>query len=130
MSFQPASDVLSDLLVEKVPGDVRATMSEEQLKAVRYAAGRKHALDVRFTVPLLFTQLYFVFLVGKDTRTETVVVRHERRSETNRYAEVWALALLSGLAVMTAVVVLYVLKSRAGIDLFPGHARDYVPVVK
>lgn len=118
--------MLADLVVDEVPTHVRATMSEDQLKAVRAAARKRHALDLRFTLPLGFTQLYFVFLVGKDTRREAVEVQNERRTNTRIHATTGAIAVIAALAVILTAVVLYVLKSKAGIDLFPFHARDVV----
>lgn len=118
--------MLADLVVDEVPTHVRATMTEDQLKAVRSAAKKRHALDVRFTLPLGFTQLYLVVLVGKDTRRETIEVQNERRANTRIHATTGAIAVIAALAVVVAAVVLYVLKSKAGIDLFPFHAKDVV----
>jgi hypothetical protein len=130
MSFLPNSDLLADLVVDDVPVDVRASMSEEQIKAVRSAARRRHAVDVRFTIPLLFTQIYFVMLVGTDTRRETVAVNRERRSRAGFHLSTVAIAVLSTAAVLVAATLLYVLKSRSGVNLFSGHVRDFVPFVK
>jgi hypothetical protein len=118
--------VLADLVVDEVPTHVRATMTEDQIKAVRSAAKKRHAVDLRFTLPLGFTQLYFVFLVGKDTRRETVEVQNERRTHTRIHATTGAIAVAAAIAVIVTAVALYLLKSKAGIDLFPFHARDVV----
>jgi hypothetical protein len=105
-------------------------MTEEQIKAVRGATKSRHAIDVRFTVPLLVTQLYFVVLVGKDTRSAAVETQKERRAKAGFHASALGVGLLAALAVVAAAVVLYVAKSRAGIDLFQGHASDVVPFAK
>jgi hypothetical protein len=126
MSFQPNPDLLADLVVDEVPVGVRATMSEQQIKAVRSATKKRHAVDIRFTVPLVFTQLYFVLLVGKDTRRETVETHRERRARSGFHLSAAAIAVFATIAVVTGAIVLYVLKSRAGINLFEGHARDIV----
>lgn len=118
--------MLADLVVDEVPTHVRATMTEDQLKAVRSAAKKRHALDIRFTLPLGFTQLYFVFLVGKDTRRETLEVQSERRTNTRIHLTTGAIAVISVLTVVVTAVALYILKSKAGIDLFPFHVRDVV----
>jgi len=130
MSFQPNTDLLSDLVVNEVPADVRGTMSEEQIKAVRAATSRRHAVDVRFTIPLLFTQLYFVMLVGKDTRRATAESNRELRGRAGFHLSRAAILVLSIAAVLTAATLLYVLKSRSGLNLFSGHLRDFVPFVK
>jgi hypothetical protein len=121
------SDLLADLVVDEVPESVRGTMSEEQIKSVRAAAGRRHAVDLRFTLPLLFNSLYFVVLVGKDTRRETLAVERERRGRAGFHVSGVAVAVLAVVAVVAGAVLLYVVKSRAGIDLFSGHASDLVP---
>jgi hypothetical protein len=125
-----SSDVLSDLVVGAVPTEVRATMTEDQIKAVRGAATRRHAVDVRFTVPLLVTQLYVVLLVGRDTRSAAASVARERRARAGFHLSSFAVGVLAAIAVLGAAVALYVVKSRAGIDLFPGHAGDVVPFAR
>jgi hypothetical protein len=124
VSYQPSSDLLSDLVVDEVPVDVRATMSEEQIKAVRTATRRRHSVDVRFTIPLFFTQLYFVMLVGRDTRRGSIDVARERRGRAGVHLSNAAVLVLSALVVLTAAALLYVLKSRSGVNLFSGHLRD------
>lgn len=130
MSLSRRDEFLSDFVIHEVPTDVRGTMTEEQISAVRNAADRRHAVDVRFTVPLVFTSLYFVLLVGKDTRRNTQEVQRESRARAGAHFSTAAIAVLAGIAVITAGIVLYIVKSRAGIDLFQGHAGDYVPFAK
>ncbi len=130
MSLVDRRTVLSDLVVQDVPAAVRTTMSEEQLKAVRSAADKRHAVDVRFTVPLLFTRLYIVFLVGRDTRTSAIEQDRERRANAGVHLSTAAIATMAVVAVIAAAVILYVVKSRAGINLFDGHASDILPIAK
>jgi hypothetical protein len=121
-------DLLSDFVIHEVPTDVRATMSEDQIKAVRNAATKRHSVDIRFTLPLLFTQLYFVLLIGRDTRNETVESNRERRTQAGFHASYVAIGIGAAIAVIATAIVLYVLKSKAGINLFPGHAHDFIPI--
>ena len=123
MSLARRKEMLSDLVLHEVPSEVRGTMTEDQIKAVRIATEKRHAVDVRFTVPLLFTTLYFVLLVGKDTRTETTESNRERRTSAGFHLSTTAIAVGTAVAVITTAVVLYIIKSRSGIDLFPdSHA--------
>ena len=122
-----AKDLLADIVVADVPSDVRATMSEEQLKGVRAATSKRHAFDVRFSVPLFFTKLYFVLLVGRDTRRETVAVEKERRARAGFHVSSFATGVMVAVAVVALFAVVYAVKSRAGINIFPGHLRDYLP---
>ena len=84
MAAAPKTDPMPDLVVRDLPEQIRARMSTEQLQAIRKAVGRqasksRHAVDVRFVIPLIFTQLYVVFLIGRDTRKETEDVMDDRR---------------------------------------------------
>ncbi|MEX2242897.1 MAG: hypothetical protein WD716_03520 [Fimbriimonadaceae bacterium] len=130
MSAAPFKRLLGDIVVEEVPSTVRATMSEEQLKAVRSAADRRHAVDLRFTVPLVFTQLYFVLLIGKDQRREGVAVQKERRARAGLYISSFAAGVIATVIVAVIAVTMYLLKSKAGINVFPDHVRDWIPFVK
>jgi len=127
MSFRPNNDILADFVVNEVPAGVRTTLTEEQIRAVRSAAKKRHAVDVRLAIPLVFTQIYFVVLVGKDTRSETVEQFRERRSKAGFQLTSAAAALIAAGAVVVGAVALYIVKSRAGINIFPGHVRDFLP---
>lgn len=61
-------------VLELVPLNVRRSLTFEQRSAITQAlkqSRRKHAIDIRLTVPLIFTQLYVVLFVGKDLRRAT-----------------------------------------------------------
>ena len=130
MSLARREELLSDFVLHEVPTDVRATLSEDQIKAVRKATDKRHAVDLRITVPLIFTQLYFVLLIGKDTRTQTIDANREQRAQAGVHLSSVAFAVVAAVVVIATAIVLYVLKSKAGINLLPGHARDYVPIGK
>jgi len=117
----------SDVL-ERVPLEVRRSLTYEQRAAISEAlreTRRKHAIDLRFVIPLIFTQLYVCFFVGKDLRRETQIKMIDRRNNASRLAIAWALGI-TGLVVLGVLFVsLYVIKSKAGIDLMPNsHAGD------
>lgn len=132
MAAAPKTDPMPDLVVQDLPEQIRAKLSTEQLQAIRKAVGRqgsrsRHAVDVRFVIPLIFTQLYVVFLIGRDTRKETEDVMDDRRSEGGRIVwRAWSV-ILATIVVFTGLAVLYVVKARAGINLFDGHLRDWLP---
>lgn len=135
MSSRTEPDVLADMVVRDVPPRVRATMTEEQIKAVRSAVERsatkrRHAIDVRFVLPLLFTQIYVVLLVGKDTRTATLLDQEERRARAGFHVSAVAIAIASAIAIAAAFAALYVMKSSLGLDLFDGHLKDYLPFLR
>lgn len=83
-----------------------------------------HAINLRMSIPWFFGRRYFVFLAGKDRRgTNQELSIHEQRQNT---PVGWA--FLAGTLLLWAIftssivsiVVLYLLKTWAGIDLIEG----------
>lgn len=135
MAALPHEDLLVDLVLDQMPDDVLASMTEKQLKAVRLAVSKaspraRHAIDFRFVLPLVFTQMYFVFMCGRDRRYKTENVMDERRAGAGASVTAWGMVgiILFGLVVLFAIM--YAVKCVAGIDLFPGHLHDYLPFLK
>lgn len=120
---------LSEVL-DRVPLEVRQSLTFEQRAAISKAlqeTRRNHAVDVRFTIPLVFTQLYFVTFIGKDRRRAVQEKMVERRWNAGRYGIAMLLAASAIALTGFMVVGAYVAKSRAGIDLMPNaHASDLV----
>lgn len=120
---------LSEVL-DRVPLEVRQSLTFEQRSAISKAlqeTRRNHSVDVRFTIPLVFTQLYFVTFIGKDRRRAIQEKLVERRENAGRMG--MAMILAVGAVALTCFMVIgtYVAKSRAGIDLMPNaHASDLV----
>ena len=117
-------------VLELVPLDVRRSLTFEQRSAISQAlkqSKRKHAVDIRLTIPLLFTQFYVVLFMGKDLRRATQEKMLNRRGEVGR----WGIASILGIGALVFIAALlvagYVAKSKAGIDLMPNsHASDLV----
>jgi len=117
-------------VLEKVPLEVRRSLTFEQRSAISAAlreSRRNHGIDIRFVIPLFFTQFYVVFQTGKDRRRSTVEQMVDRRIDAVR----WGMAGLLGVGGLTALVVglvlAYLAKSRGGIDLIPNaHGSDVV----
>lgn len=69
----------------RIPPAVAQTFSDEQLQALRIGLlqgpTRKHAIDVRFTLPIL--RFYFVILAGKEKRST------ERLALERKYNPLW-----------------------------------------
>lgn len=67
-----ASEDFIARFLRRVPGEVAATFTPEQLAAVQGAFGLRytmdHAVDVRRTVRLPWGGFYFVLLAGRDAR--------------------------------------------------------------
>jgi len=116
---------------------VRAELTQQQLAEIRRALVapdnlHQHSLDLRVTVPLYYRQYYFVLLGGRDRRRSTLSLELNR---LNRYPK-WLRRSLyfaaTGGMVVTGIlglfVVLYLIKSFAGLDLFSNlHLSDILP---
>lgn len=110
-------------LLDRMPKATGESFSDEQLLHIRNAIGSRnwgnHTVDSRgvFKIPLLSWQVYYVFLIGKN-----------RRELSTR--EIWWANILGTVFVVSAttfailfvLLVLYLLKSAAGIDLFPNFS--------
>ena len=108
-------------LMERLPQPVRDSFTEEQLAALKLALAARswgrHAIDWRGTLRLWRYRYYIVFLVGRNRRTLT-------RGELQIGLWLQAILVLLFLALCTllGLLALYIAKSAAGIDLFPGFS--------
>lgn len=133
MAAVPQSDFYAELVLEQVPLHVRSEFTPEQLEAIRIAVGRtlpkaRHDVDLRFVIPLWFAQFYVVMFAGRDRRREVSEVLFDRRVQAGRGGTVLVLTVFLAIGTLIGLGLLYVVKSVAGIDLFPGHLRDYIPI--
>ncbi len=131
-----ASEIFAEYTLSRIPTDVRATFSPEQVAAFRkalvaQAQNRSNVFDLRFTIPLFFRKYYFVLQLGRDRRRSTDAREKDRIGNTPQpiktalKASAVSLVFFGfGLLIFTA---LYLLKSALGIDIFPDfHLRDLV----
>ncbi|WP_299573296.1 hypothetical protein [uncultured Shewanella sp.] len=122
---QASNDAIRrDPLIEKVlkrsPSNIAASFTDEQLNAIKMSLGPNtwggHFIDKRgtFKFPFIKWRFYYVFLLGKNKRAYT-------RREKNM-SMLMMFATVSGFIVMSmllGLLMLYLLKSALGIDLFP-----------
>jgi len=117
-------------VLELMPLEIRRSLSFEQRAAISAAviqSRRKHAVDVRVGIPLVFTQLYLVFFLGKDTRRATQAKLIERRCGLGQWGMAAMVSLFGLLLTGTGLVAAYYLKSKSGINLFSDmHAKDFL----
>ncbi|MDO6567488.1 3-phosphoshikimate 1-carboxyvinyltransferase [Alteromonas sp. 1_MG-2023] len=104
-------------MLERMPKHVVNSFSEEQLTHINKAlAGRrwgKHKLDLRGTLGIGRSRFYFVLLGGKDKRDPS---RIESKIGQLTLAAGFTFFIIFSLAV--GMVLLYILKSWLGINLF------------
>ncbi|MDC7827712.1 MULTISPECIES: hypothetical protein [Pseudomonas] len=108
-------------LKERLPEALRETFTEEQLEALKLAFGTrswgKHSVDLRGTVKFWHRRYYFVFLAGRNYRQ---LSRLEQELSLLGKATVLAAILLA--CGLVGLVLLYLLKSALGIDIFPDYS--------
>ena len=116
-----SSDWFEDGLMKRLPEDLQDSFSKEQIDALKVAFGArkwgKHPVDIRGTVNIWTWRYYFVFLMGRNQRS---LSRRERQiSLMMKTFFMFAFLLFSTLM---GLLVIYLIKSAAGIDLFPGFS--------
>lgn len=108
-------------LKERLPEELRETFTEEQLEALKLAFGTrswgKHSVDLRGTVKFWHRRYYFVFLAGRNYRQ---LSRLEQELSLLGKATVLAVILLA--CGLVGLLLLYLLKSALGIDIFPDYS--------
>lgn len=123
----PRGDIRRDpamlRFLARVPDEVASTFTDEQLFQIRNAIGARqwgrHALDIRgtFSLPLIPWRGYFVVLAGRNRRALS-----EREQHISAFMVAAMLMLFIAFCVLLGLLVLYLIKSAAGIDLFPGFS--------
>jgi hypothetical protein len=108
----------------RIPGPVASTFTDEQLDAIRRAYGVRrngsHSVELRKSVPFLWTRLYVVLLVGRERRERDRLVREGSR--LGFFGELGITLLVWALFILPWVAVLYAVKTAFGLDLSVGGA--------
>lgn len=84
MHDTPETDAFTQSVMNRIHPKVYATLNAEQIQAIRDAVyhcrpTKKHLINIRGFIPLIFARYYFVFLLGRDRRKEKTSVEYERR---------------------------------------------------
>ena len=108
-------------LLSRMPADVAASFTEQQLAHLRVALGArqwgKHQLDFRGTLRIFHWRYYYVLVAGRN-------LRGGQRSQ-QQLSRLMLAVIISMLLICSAglgLLVLYLLKSALGIDLFDGFS--------
>ena len=106
-------------LLSRMPDDVANSFTDTQLLHLKLALGSrqwgKHKVDFRGTFPLPFMQsrLYYVFLMGRN---------HRELSRQEKFMSALSVALfltvITSVSILFGILVLYLIKSALGIDIF------------
>jgi len=116
-----SSDWFEDGLMKRLPDELQDSFSQEQIDALKVAFGArkwgKHPVDIRGTINIWTWRYYFVFLMGRNQRS---LSRRERQISLITKTFFTLMFLL--FSTLLGLLVIYLIKSAAGIDLFPGFS--------
>jgi len=87
---------------------------QQVLKQVQERPKRKHTLDVRWQLSFWRWTFYFVFMFGQDRRGLT-----RSQVAAKRWAIAIAIFLFILISTLFGLLVLYLVKSAMGINIFP-----------
>lgn len=110
-------------LLSRLPDETALSLTDRQLSHIKVAVGnggyRKHKIDCRGTIPIPFypSRIYFVLLMGRNIRAVTRTEKSIALMTT-----LFLTTLFLSLSTLLGLVVLYILKSALGIDLFEGSS--------
>ncbi|QYJ88863.1 hypothetical protein K0H81_13860 [Shewanella halotolerans] len=113
------------------PKALAASYSQAQLEAIDNAlqgrSWQRHAIDSRgtFSIPFIPWRFYYVMLLGRNRRAFTR--REKRLSSLALFGVIIAFTLVS---LSLGLLLLYLLKSALGIELFEGHSLGIWDAVK
>ena len=120
---QTTNDPALQSILDRMPKEVADSFTEEQLSHLHSALGarswKKHSLDIRstFPVPFIKRRIYFVLLMGRNRRDLT---RREKQLSAITFA--LFIAAFIGASTLSGLLVLYLIKSALGINLFEGFS--------
>jgi hypothetical protein len=117
------ADPALNSLLKRMPPEVAESFTDEQLSHLHSALGarswKKHSLDIRSTFPVPFakSRVYFVLLMGRNRRELT-----RREKQISAFTFALFVAAFIGLSTLFGLLVLYLIKSALGINLFKGFS--------
>ncbi|MGE6461288.1 3-phosphoshikimate 1-carboxyvinyltransferase [Pseudoalteromonas tetraodonis] len=108
-------------LLERMPKNIQTTFTEEQLAHLKIAIGARqwgnHAVDCRGVVKFFKYRYYYVFLAGRNRRELSA-----KEQKIARFTQAVFLSLAVTFTILFTLLVLYLVKSALGIDIFEGYS--------
>ncbi len=108
-------------LFERIPEKHHASFSDVQLVCLKEAMGARtwgiHQVDMRGVFGFWHWRYYYVVLAGRNKRQLS-----DRERALALHVKVVALALFILFSTLLGLVVLYLIKSAMGIDIFPNYS--------
>lgn len=114
-------DEFKNGLLKRLPREMQESFSSEQVAALNVAFGArkwgKHPVDLRGTVNIWTSKFYFVVLMGRNKRQ---LSPRERR--ISLMVKAAFLLIFFTVSTLFGLLVIYLLKSAAGINILPGFS--------
>jgi hypothetical protein len=131
MNKDKQSDAFTDHVMQSINPEILNSLSLSQISAIENAikathAQKKHMVDFRGAVNLLFDKFYFVFLMGRDRRVSAQKAEIERRAKAALLGNIFFIVLVISPFILLTIVFIYLLKVLAGIDLLPGEHTGWI----
>ncbi len=112
--------VIKELLT-KIPDGFDINFNDNQLQGLKIALAnrtwRSHPIDFRNSIGLLTWRYYFVFIAGRDFRTS-----RKQSRPLFKFTEAIFLSLLLIFIGLFGILIVYLIKSALGIDIFPNFS--------
>ncbi|WP_350608019.1 3-phosphoshikimate 1-carboxyvinyltransferase [Pseudoalteromonas sp. MER144-MNA-CIBAN-0113] len=108
-------------LLERMPKNIQSTFTDEQLAHLKIAIGARqwgnHTVDCRGVVKFFKYRYYYVFLAGRNRRALSA-----KEQKIARFTQAVFLSLAVTFTILLTLLVLYLIKSALGIDIFEGYS--------
>ena len=108
-------------LLERMPKNIQTTFTDEQLAHLKIAIGARqwgnHAVDCRGVVKLFKYRYYYVFLAGRNRRELSL-----KQQKFAKLAQAVIISSAVSFVTLLILLVLYLIKSALGIDMFEGYS--------
>ncbi|ALQ54549.1 EpsP [Pseudoalteromonas issachenkonii] len=108
-------------LLERMPKNIQSTFTDEQLAHLKIAIGARqwgnHTVDCRGVVKFFKYRYYYVVLAGRNRRELSI-----KEQKIARFTQAIILSLVVTFIILFTLLVLYLIKSALGIDIFEGYS--------
>ena len=109
------------MLLAKLPSEIRISFTDAQLHGLKQALDtppkRTHAIDLRSTFGFWRWNFYLVLLFGRERRELS-----HRAQKVERMVFVMATLLFVTISTLFGLLVLYLVKSAMGFNIFPNFS--------
>ena len=108
-------------MLERLPSNQRESFSDDQLMSLKIALGARtwhvHPVDLRWSMKIWKRSYYFVGIVGVNQRPLS-----RRQQELAMTGKVLVLTGIIAFSTLLGLLLLYLLKSAAGLNILPGFS--------